>query len=249
MKPCCSGVAPCPAIVRAGFSKNAGTNGTASTSRSMRTRRKTSWRTPITCGTDALPAHHPAPPHFLPLAPPIRRSPPPNAGGRFASRINPSQSGQKEAVMPLSTPTPASPEQDPQQTLFNRAIILSLTMSCLGTRRKVSTTSIETDADKALLHVSKDILDSPELSAIHHLDGSIRKYLKARGLPSPLKHGCYLLPIDLIEPGEQRLGERFAERETAVGAFMTAYPAKVEDIQRRLGPLFDATDYPDRKST
>ncbi len=144
----------------------------------------------------------------------------------------------------LSAPTPDSPEQDPQQSLFDRAIILSLTMSCLGTRRKVSTTSIETDADKALLHVSKDILDSPELAAIHHLDGSIRKYLKTRGLPSPLKHGCYLLPIDLIEPVEQRLSELFAERETAVGAFMTAYPAKIEDVQRRLGPLFDTTDYP-----
>lgn len=146
--------------------------------------------------------------------------------------------------MSLSTPTVASTEQDPQQSLFDRAIILSLTMSCLGTRRKVSTTSIETDADKALLHVSKDILDSPELAAIHHLDGSIRKYLKTQGLPSPLKHGCYLLPIDLIDAIEKRLGELFAERETAVGAFMTAYPAKIEDVQRRLGALFDSTDYP-----
>jgi hypothetical protein len=146
--------------------------------------------------------------------------------------------------MSLSAPTLSSVEQDPQQSLFDRAIILSLTMSCLGTRRKVSTTSIETDADKALLHVSKDILDSPELAAIHHLDGSIRKYLKTRGLPSPLKHGCYLLPIDLIEPVEQRLGELFAERNTTIDAFLAAYPTKIEDARHRLGQLFDTTDYP-----
>lgn len=170
---------------------------------------------------------------------------------------------------PLSHPSP----------LFDRAVILSVTLRRPGTRRKASTSLIEVVAptpeqppvtsepqsptspplddtsapqnsqptsptDKSLLHLTKDILDSEELRAIQRLDGLVRDYLSRLGLPSPLKNGCYLIPIDLIETVEAKLGDLFAQRDTLVQTFLTAYPEKCAQAASRLGPLFDPRDYP-----
>ena len=117
-------------------------------------------------------------------------------------------------MSPVTSPTSNAPKSN----LFDRAVILSVTLRRPGTRRKASTSLIDvispaademlstpnvqpmfTTTDKSLLHLSKDILDSDELRAVQRLDGTIREYLSRTGLPSPLKQGCYLIPIDLIE--------------------------------------------------
>lgn len=157
------------------------------------------------------------------------------------------------------TPTSGTPSH----TLFDRAVILSVTLRRPGTRRKASTSLIEVvptttedtsaspdvpqpspTTDKSLLHLTKDILDSEELRAIQRQDGLIRDYLGRLGLPSPLKHGCYLIPIDLVETVEAKLGELFAQRKSLVQTFISTYPEKRTQAASRLGPLFDPRDYP-----
>ena len=61
--------------------------------------------------------------------------------------------------------------------VFDRAVCLSLAMGCLGTRRKVPSASINVEADKDMLHVSKAILESEELDAIKTFDGEMRIWL------------------------------------------------------------------------
>lgn len=129
--------------------------------------------------------------------------------------------------------------------IFDRAVIISVGLTRLGTRRKVASGAVEIETDKSMIHVSKDILESQELQDIEKLDGEIRRYIQLKCLPSPLKSGCYMLPIPLVEIVDRRLEEFFAQRTTLVEIFLTAYPAKVEDAQRRLGPkLFNPMDYP-----
>jgi hypothetical protein len=146
-------------------------------------------------------------------------------------------------------------------------VILSLTLRRPGTRRKASTNLIRvvsptaddtpsdptvqdssTPTDKSLLHLSKDILDSEELRAVQHLDGAIRDYLRRLGLPSPLKHGCYLIPIDLIETVEAQLADFLAQRQILVQSFLATYPEKRAQAASRLGPLFNPRDYPASES-
>jgi len=153
--------------------------------------------------------------------------------------------------------------QNPPSNLFDRAVILSVTLRRPGTRRKASTSLItvnsstteetssgtddslsSTPTDKSLLHLSKDILDSKELREIQRLDGEVREYLSRIGLPSPLKQGCYLIPIELIEIIEAKLADFLANRELLIQSFLSTYPEKQAEAASRLGPLFNSRDYP-----
>ncbi len=128
--------------------------------------------------------------------------------------------------------------------LFDRAVCLSLTMGCLGTRRKVAAASIQVDADKDLLHVSKAILESKELDAIKTLDGEVRAWLGKRALPSPFRRGTYLIPLDLVEQVDAKIVEYQEKRRFLTDAFLAVYDRSVEDAKKRLNGLFDASDYP-----
>jgi hypothetical protein len=128
--------------------------------------------------------------------------------------------------------------------LLDRAVCLSLTVECLGTRRKVPASSVQVEADKDMLHVSKAILESKELDAIKTLDGEMRTWLGKRALPSPFRRGTYLIPLDLVEQVDTKIGEYQEKRAALVAQFLAAYAAAVEDAKKRLNGLFDASDYP-----
>jgi hypothetical protein len=128
--------------------------------------------------------------------------------------------------------------------IFDRAICLSLTVGCLGTRRKVPATSVQVEADRDMLHVSKAILESKELDAIKTLDGELRTWLGKRALPSPFRRGTYLVPIALVEEVDGKIGEYQEKRAGLVARFLAAYDASVEDAKKRLNGLFDVSDYP-----
>ena len=128
--------------------------------------------------------------------------------------------------------------------LFDRAVCLSLAMGCLGTRRKVAATSIQVDADKDMLHVSKAILESEELDAIKTFDGEMRVWLAKRALPSPFRRGTYLIPLDLVEQVDGKIVEYQEKRRFLTDAFLAAYDQSVESAKKRLNGLFNAADYP-----
>lgn len=136
-------------------------------------------------------------------------------------------------------PTQASPTATEQS-----AVHLLVRLGRLGTRRKADTDQIDTDADKALLHLSKDILDSPELQAIARHDAGTRKFLQSRCLPSHLKSGVYLLPVTLIQAVNDALTNRRAERTALVDVFLRAYDGLKTKAQARLKSQFRDDDYP-----
>jgi hypothetical protein len=127
--------------------------------------------------------------------------------------------------------------------LVSKTVFLKTRFGTLGNSRKVSGSEVlDTDADKALLKVSKQLLDSPELDAIKKADAKMRTWLYNTCLPYDM--GIQLLPVGLIENAQAKMSEYKAERAALVDAFVSAYPALCETAAAHLGSLYNPADYP-----
>ena len=130
------------------------------------------------------------------------------------------------------------------ETLFKRAVCLTLTLGKPGNHRKFSTALLEVDADRELLSLSKTLLKSEPLAKITTLDGEVRRFLYSRGLPSLFRDGVYLLPITLIEETEAKLEGFRDKRSDLIETFLEEYPKTVEASRLRLRALYNPSDYP-----
>jgi hypothetical protein len=131
-----------------------------------------------------------------------------------------------------------------EDTVAKKAVLLRLTIRSWGVRRTVPKAKVEVDADKALIHVGKDILDSETLRAIRSLDGEIRAYLAAKALPSQFKSGVYLVPIKLVDRIDKVLQEKIARRKALVVQLAGELPGLIAEQKPRLRGLFNEYEYP-----
>src|SRR5262249_48327188 len=131
---------------------------------------------------------------------------------------------------------------DPGIDLAKKTVCIKVRLSTMGNTRKVSTAQIEADADKDLLRVSKQLVDSAELKAISRFDGEIRRFLYNICLPFDI--GIHLLPIAALQTVEQRLRGFAEDRKQLVAAFLAAYPGLCQEAAKRLRGLYNAADYP-----
>ena len=134
------------------------------------------------------------------------------------------------------------------------AICLSLKLGRLRTRRKVNTSSVETDADPEMVHVAKDILESKELDAIRQFHGEIKRYIRARALPSPFRKGIHLLRLAMVKDVMTQLdayeGRFWQLVETFMAYYATVHAQRHDPnspLAKQLGSLYEASDYPDPK--
>lgn len=125
------------------------------------------------------------------------------------------------------------------------SILLYLSHGRLRTRRKMEAGAVDSDIDPALLHVSKDILESPELGVIQAHDNNTRTWVRARCLPSPFKgKGLMILPIALAEQVDTKLEEFKQQRQGLIEQFMVTYQQRKEEARPRLASGYDEDDYP-----
>ncbi len=95
------------------------------------------------------------------------------------------------------------------------------------------------------MHISKDILDAPELKRIVNHDRKIIDYIRSKSVPCPiLKNGMYMLIIDNVEDLENGLQPLLDERLALIDEACDVYPQRIDEIKNRLGPLYDPGDYP-----
>jgi hypothetical protein len=140
----------------------------------------------------------------------------------------------------------------PKLDIQKEAVCLSLKLGMLRTRRKVEAGAIETDADRSLLHIGKEILESTELKVVDQYRNDIKKYLKSRCLPSPFRSGVYLIRLTLVEEAMAFLTTAEEQDKANIQTFMTFYREMYEkrhdltnQMSQRLGSLYKASDYPD----
>lgn len=129
--------------------------------------------------------------------------------------------------------------------IFDKGIILKLSISLPGNSKKVPTSKIEVDADKKMLRVSKELLDCPEFDAIKSLTSKLRSEIREIAVPSPMGDGHYLIPIpevqridQLVLTGQEKL------RMDLLPAMMAAYTDRVRESMKRLNGLGNQSDYP-----
>jgi len=142
-----------------------------------------------------------------------------------------------------AAPAPKDLTVTDASSLTAATVFLKTRFGIIGNSRKVSGAEVlDTDADKALLRVSKQLLDSPELEAIKQADTKMRTWLYNACLPYDL--GVQLLPKKSIESARAKMAEFRAERAELVENFVAAYPGLLEKAAAQLGSLFNAADYP-----
>jgi hypothetical protein len=132
----------------------------------------------------------------------------------------------------------------PAVNVTDKTVVVTITCGAIGNSRKVATSEIQIDADKDLIRVTKQLLDSPELKAIGHHDGQTRTEIVSLALPSFFRSGFYLVPIAAIERVQKILTEAKDKREELVEAFLKVYQQRKTEAEERLKGQFNSSDYP-----
>jgi len=137
------------------------------------------------------------------------------------------------------------------QSLYANSSVLSVSKNKPGFRKKVSTQRIEIDADKDLISVSANLLESSTLEEIRKLDGSIDQYLNptrpgACTLECQiLKNGMYTHPNSTLPRTVERLKEFAAERDLLARRFCyEEYWTEIAKMVDKLRSNYSPDNYP-----
>lgn len=131
------------------------------------------------------------------------------------------------------------------EALSTGSILLSLEVKTFGNLRTIPKGQFEAgDADKALLHMSKQLLARQELKDIESLFTETRRWLDTRALPSLFRRGVYRLPSQLLEQTETYLQAAAGRLQIKVDRLLTVYVPMMDSMSHRLGRFFSAMDYP-----
>jgi len=131
------------------------------------------------------------------------------------------------------------------------ALLVTVSIHAFGIRRRagkqLTVTEDETGraVDEKVLSIGKKLIDSGDYDAIVSLDGAFRREVERCALPSRFRRGTWLLPIRLLDWFEAELADYQAKRATLVDALCAAYARLIEEARVKLGPIFDARQYPD----
>lgn len=149
----------------------------------------------------------------------------------------------------MTSATPAAVETDAED-LSKRIVVLRLEMGAPGTKGAVDTDDVMEDeaVDSKSIHISKDIFKSSALRKIRSTDHIKRIFIREhRGVPCEIARGGYYpISVALIEDVENNILKPYANetRPALIEEFVAEYPQLITDARTRLGPHFDANDYP-----
>lgn len=148
------------------------------------------------------------------------------------------------SALTMATPATLTGERI-ELDIFQKAICLSVELGALGSKRKVNTSQVDVDADKALISVSKTLLESPELLAIKGLHTTVRQYLYRLTLrPDIFRSGIYVLPLVLVEEVDQQLTDYRNQLNDLVSRFLDKYEDLKARDKERLRAVYNERDYP-----
>ncbi len=134
-------------------------------------------------------------------------------------------------------------------SLMDNAVLLSVSFHRFGTKKSVGSDEVQTDADRKMIHVSKDLLESDRYDDIVTHDGKTSKYIKRLTSGAPfLRAGVSMLGVGLVSEVDSYLKDRAVERRALVGLFIEQLPLCKASARERLGSLFNSADYPSAES-
>jgi len=129
--------------------------------------------------------------------------------------------------------------------LLSQASLFTITLRQWGNRRKADLDAAEIDADKDQLHLTKQLIESPEYKEIVRYLHEIKVWALNRCMPSFVKSGVFVVRLDMIREFETKLSSDLEYlRGVLIPSFVRAYPAQVEAARGRLRGQFNMRDYP-----
>jgi len=155
--------------------------------------------------------------------------------------------------------TPLDVTKEAEQ-IANATVCLTLDITKFGVSRKIKDASVtvgrkrltddeldDIGADRKMLRLSKNIIDSDALKKCGRIGGRARTYARSMALraSSMLKSGIYLVPVTDLEEIDKQLQEMRTEWMEAAERFFKVYPALKAEAEQTLKSLYDPNDYPD----
>lgn len=132
--------------------------------------------------------------------------------------------------------------QPPSSDVFARSLHMIVERHYFGKHKKASLGSVQTEADKAYLTLSKRLLNMPEVTAIDQRDSQFRKWMGT--VATPFRPGLWLVPVGMVERVDAAAQVWQRERDELADAAALVYPLQVNAMREPLGPLFNPLDYP-----
>jgi hypothetical protein len=122
--------------------------------------------------------------------------------------------------------------------LNDRAVYLVLSWSFLGTWKRVQSDGTSDD-----VRTKKRIINSDSQKRLKSLRNRMRRTLRQYTLNSLFRPGVYAIPITYVPQLEDALKKASQELEEIRADLKTEWPAIIKDAKKRLGDMFDASDY------
>ena len=113
-----------------------------------------------------------------------------------------------------------------------------------GNRKKADMDKVETETEKAMLSMSKKLIDSEQFRTIKNYQMDVRRWINAQAVPSFYIEGCYLLHASRIGEIEARLREHVNTLREMVEVLIAEYEDKIVEAEARLKGMFKRSDYP-----
>lgn len=132
------------------------------------------------------------------------------------------------------------------EDIAQATVVLSLDLGAVRNRRKIDSDSdvIETEVDRSMLHISKELFDAAELKACYGFQAELKWRVRHMTVPSLMKGGVYLVKVENVEKTEALLTKAKADFEPLVRAFADVVDQRRDESKERLGPAFNEADYP-----
>ena len=133
-------------------------------------------------------------------------------------------------------------EQNP--TVAEGTVMLSLTVGQVTNRKKVDTSSVQSDIDEEMLHVGVDLYKASELKDCQTFLSRMKLRIKSYSVPSFFRGGIYLVKHEAFQSVDEYLQGAVVEFAPLVDAFAAVSEERKEESRARLGSAFDPSDYP-----
>ena len=133
--------------------------------------------------------------------------------------------------------------------LFDKAVIIRISLTSFGLSRRLNPELLGVDSrvSPRMLRLNKILLESDLLVQISELDGEIRRFVASQCLLSNLfKGGAYLCPLGLVSSVDESLRDYYRKRNRLVEELVSQYDNLKERVKVKLGPLYNADDYPSK---
>jgi hypothetical protein len=125
-----------------------------------------------------------------------------------------------------------------------KTLCLVLKIGRFGNTKKASLAPVTVDADKKLLKLSKQLLDSPELEAIEKFDTALKARVRKFAYTSYFKGGVHLIPITQVPDVDEILKDAIPQRLDLVDRAVAMYQTRIGETLERLDTMGSVADYP-----